>query len=358
MATPPDVALNRLGQIKGSGATWGPGAAGVDADRALMLKLGSAEVLDAFMVNCVFKGKTRERNIRGGKSVAFPITGRMAARYHKPGTPILGDGNDPSDLNERVITLDALMIADAAINEVDELMTYFDVRQIYTTELGRALAYEYDKRVARMIYAAASNTTEPLNKDGTAKPKGPADNTGRIGLKLQLGTAYTAAGATRQAKGDALVDAIFDARIAFEKKNVPIDGMYAVFNPEDYYAITQSSRAINTDFNGESGANGTIAGGTTARVAGIPLYSSNFVTQSAYTLVAGDVNPDYAQDLSKCRGLIFNREAVGVLTLLSPSLQLTGPEFRVQYQADLMVARQAIGMGVLRSECAVAINVP
>ena len=78
MATPPDVALQRLGQIQGSGATWGPGPTGLDADRAMFLKLGSAEVLNAFMTNCVFKGKTRERNIRGGKSVAFPITGKMA----------------------------------------------------------------------------------------------------------------------------------------------------------------------------------------------------------------------------------------------------------------------------------------
>jgi hypothetical protein len=355
MATPPDVALNRLGQIKGDAATWGPGAAGVDKDRALMLKLGSAEVLDAFMTNCLFKGKTRERNIRGGKSVAFPITGKMAARYHKPGTPILGEGNDPSDLNERVITLDALMIADAAIYQLDELMSYFDVRQIYTTELGRALAVEYDKRIARMIYAAATNTTEPLAKDGTAKPKGPADNRGRVGKTITLGTGYTGAGATRQARGDALVDAIFDARISFEKKDVSIDNMYAIFQPEDYYAITQSSRAINVDFNGGNGSNGTIANGTTARVAGIPIYSSNHVNQPAYALVAGDVNPDYAQDLSKCHGLIFNRDAVGVLTLLSPSLQMTGPEFRVQYQSDLLVARQALGAGVLRAESACAI---
>ena len=356
MATPPDVALNRLGQIKGAAATWGPGAAGVDADRALMLKLGSAEVLDAFMTACLFKGKTRERNIRGGKSVAFPITGKMGARYHKPGTPILGEGNDPSDLNERVITLDALMIADAAIYQLDELMSYFDVRQIYTTELGRALAYEYDKRVARIIYAAAATAVEPLAKDGTAKPKGPANNTGRVGKVIQLGTSYTGAGATRQAKGDALVDAIVDARIAFEKKDVSIDSMYAIFTPEDYYAITASSRAINTDFNG-GGGNGTIAQGTTARVAGIPIYSSNHVQQPAYVNVAGDVNPDYAQDPSKCHGLIFNSEAVGVLTLLSPSLQMTGPEFRVQYQSDLMVARQALGMGILRAESACAITV-
>ena len=355
MATPPDVALNRLGQIKGDGATWGPGAAGLDKDRALMLKLGSAEVLDAFMTACLFKGKTRERNIRGGKSVAFPITGKMAARYHKPGTPILGEGNDPSDLNERVISLDALMIADAAIYQLDELMTYFDVRQVYTTELGRALAYEYDKRVARMIFAAASNTTEPLAKDGTAKPKGPADNRGRVGKTITLGTGYTGAGATRQAKGDALVEAIFDARIAFEKKDVSIDGMYAVFTPEDFYAITMSSRAINTDFNGGGGGNGTIAEGRTLRVAGIPVYSSNHVNQPAYTLVTGDYNADYAQDLSKCHGLVFNKDAVGVLTLMSPSLQMTSGDWNIEYQATLMVARQAIGMGRLRTECACAI---
>ena len=58
-------------------AAWGKEGA-LDGWRALFLKLGSTEVLDAFLRNCVFKGKTRERNIRGGKSVAFLITGKMA----------------------------------------------------------------------------------------------------------------------------------------------------------------------------------------------------------------------------------------------------------------------------------------
>jgi len=348
MATPPDAALQRIGQIKGAAATWGPGATGLDADRALFLKLGAAEVLTAFEEACIFKGKTRERNIKGGKSVAFPITGKMTARYHQPGTPILGEGNSPSDLNERVINLDALMIADAAIQNMDELMAYYDVRSIYTTELGRALAYEYDKRVARIIFAAANNATEPLGK---------TQNAGRIGGKITLGADYTTAGATRQARGDALVNAIFDARIQFEKKDVSIDGMYAVFTPDDYYAITMSSRAINTDFNGGGGSNGTIAEGRTMRVAGIPVYASNHITQPAYALVAGDYNANYAQDLTKCKGLIFNKEAVGVLTLMSPSLQVTSGDWNIQYQATLLVARQALGMGTLRAESACAIVV-
>ena len=348
MATPPDVALQRLGQIKGDAATWTAGAGALDKDRAMFLKLGSAEILDAFMTNTVFKGKTRERNIRGGKSVAFPITGKMAARYHQPGTQILGQGNDPSDLNERVIELDALMVADAAIYQTDELMNYYDIRQIYTTELGRSLAYEYDKRVARLIWAAANNSTEPLDK---------TINEGRTGQVIDLGSDKATFDAkTRQARGDELVEAIFAARVGFEEKDVSIDNMYAVFSPDDYYSITQSSRAINVDFNGGGGANGSIASGETARIAGIPLYSSNHVVQPSYTLVAGDVNPDYAQDLTKCRGMVFHRDAVGVVSLLSPSLQMTGSEFRVQYQSDLLVARQALGMGQLRAECAAVIK--
>ena len=343
-----DADLKRVGQIRGTGGSWTAGATAQDGYRALFLKLGSAEVLSAFEEYCVFKGKTKERNIRGGKSMAFPITGKQQAAYHQPGTELTGGTNDPSDLNERVLTLDSLMVADAAIAEVDELMSYWPARQEITRELGRALAYEYDNRVARIIYAAANNSTEPLAK---------AINTGRTGSTVTLGADYTGAGATRQAKGDALVNDIFDARIAMEQKDVPTDNLYAVFGPEDYYAITMSSRAINTDFNGGNGSNGTIADGRTMQVAGIPIFSSNHVTQPAYTLVAGDCNAEYAQDLSSCKGLVFHRDCAGVLTLLSPALQVTSGDWNVSHQSTLMVARQSIGMGVLRAECAVSIGV-
>ena len=85
------------------------------------------------------------------------------------------------------------------------------------------------------------------------------------------------------------------------------------------------------------------------------MYASNHLQQPAYALVAGDYNSDYAQDLSKCHGLIFNKDAVGVLTLMSPSLQVTSGDWNIQYQASLLVARQALGMSVLRAESAVAL---
>lgn len=348
-----DADLQRLGAIKGDAGSWSATISEMDKARALFLKLGSAEVLDAFERFCVFKGKTRERNIRGGKSVAFPISGRMAASYHQPGTEITGDGNDPSDLNERIINVDALMVADTAVAEVDELMNYWDARAVYTTELGRALAYEWDKRVARLIFAGADSAEypEPLKKDGTSGNGGPPDNRGRTGFSKTLGTDYTAGTATNQEKGDALVEAIFDCKVAMEKKDVPTDNLYGVFTPDDYYLISQSSRAINTDYNGYSAPNGTIAQGRTLYVAGIPLYSSNHVAQPSYTNVAGDMNANYAQDLSNCKGLIFHQDSVGVVTLLSPALQMTSGDWNVSHQSTLLLARQAIGMEVLRAEC-------
>jgi hypothetical protein len=335
-ATPPNATLQRLGQIQGAGD-----------DRALFLKLGIAEVIGAMETNCVFRGKLKERNIKGGKSAAFPIAGKMSARYHTPGEPILGQGNEPSDLNEVIINLDGLLISDTVVYELDELMSYWPVRQEYTKQLGLALAYEWDRRASRVIYAAAKGATEPLAQ---------AKNQSRTGTGLTLSAGYAAA--TAQAKGDELVQKIFDARVALEKKDVGINGMYGVFSPEEYFFISQSSRAINADFNGGGGGNGTIAEGRTMSVAGIPLYMSNHVTQASYTNVAGDKNTAYQQNLSKCVGMIFSRECAGVLTLKQPKLQLTSSDFNIQYQGTLMLASMSIGMGVLRQEAAVVIEKP
>ena len=332
------VSLSRLGQLRGSAAD----------DLALFQKLGLNEVLEAYETACVFKDKLYTRTIKGAKSADFPIAGKKSARYHTPGTAILGSGNSPSDLAVRNIALDALMIADDTIYDLDEAMNYWSVRQNYTTELGRALAYELDRRAARMIFAAAGNSTEPLAK---------SVNTGRTGFTVTLSAGYAAA--SLQSKGDELVSAIYKCRANFNKKDVPPNDRWVALGPDDYNALSQSTRGQNQDFNGGSGANGTIADGKIMRIGGIGILESNFVTQAAYTTQAGlDRNTDYAQDLSKCVGLCWRRQAAGILFLKTPDLQITSGDHNIIYQATTMVARQAIGMGVLRSEEACRIVTP
>lgn len=308
-----------------------------------------SELLDSFDRACVFKGKIKERNIKGGKSAAFQVSGRADAGYHVPGQPILGATNSPGDRNEQIINLDGLLIADQVIYDLDELMNYVDVRQDVTHQLGQALAREWDRRAARVLYAAAKTATEPLSKAG---------NAGRIGQSQTLSAGYAAA--SNNSKGDELVSKISALKIAMQKKDVPTDNLLCVVGPDEYDFLLDSTRAINADFNGASGENGSFAQGRVLRVKGIPVIMSNHVTQAAYTNTAYDKNTAYQQDLSKNKAIVFHRDAIGVLTLRSPGLQVTpqGGDFNIMYQASLMVARMAIGMGVLRAECAGVIELP
>lgn len=385
------------------------------------------EVLDAFDRKCVFKGKVKERNIRGGKSAAFQVSGRTTAAYHVPGTPILGDTSPTttSDRNEQIINLDGLLVASEVVYELDELMNYVDVRQDTTHQLGQALAREWDARAARVLYGAAKTSTEPLNAStasvtgsiatttltvtavgsgrltpgmtisGTGVTAGTqitaqltqtsgdaagfrgtytvtvsqtaasttiaatgGPNSGRIGQAETLSAGYAAA--TKTAKGDELISLISNLKVRMLAKDIPVDEMMCVVRPEEYDLLLDSTRALNTDFNGD-GSNGSFAAGKVLRVKGIPIIWSNHVSQPSYANVSGyDKNTDYQQDLTKCRAIMFHRDAIGVLTLRDIGLQITpaGGDFNIMYQATLMVARMAIGMAKLRPECAGVIETP
>jgi hypothetical protein len=340
------ITPSRLGQIKGTGDNF-----------ALFLKLGMSEVLTAFDRKTVFTGRVKERSIRGGQSARFKVTGRRIAGYHTPGTPITNvptDGsnpnpsNAPSDRNEEIINLDGLLVAPDTVYDLDDLMEDVQYRQDMMHQLGEALAREKDARIARVLYAAAKRNTEPLNK---------ASNSGRVGTARTLSSGY--ATASKQAKGDELASVIGDIKVAMQKKDVPVEDLVVVVPPDEYDFLNEGSKVINADFN-QGAANGTYGGGTIARIKGLPVMWSNHVTQAAYTNTTFDRNAAYQQNLTKCRALIFHKDAIGVLTLRRPQLQMTSPggDYNVVYQSQLFVARMAIGMGVLRAECAAVIEVP
>lgn len=332
------ITLSRSGQIGGTGD-----------ELALFLKLGIDELITAFDTNCVFKNYVRTRDIKGGKSAAFPVTGRSVAAYHVPGTNLAErTTNDPSAMNEEIINLDALLVAEEKILDLDEAMAYYDVRQDKTTQLGAALAEDWDRRAARVIHACAKRITPQLNK---------TINADRIGTTRVLSAGYAAA--SKQAKGDELVSAIGDIKVAMVKKRVPTRDLVCVVTPDEYDFLLEGSRVLNTDFGG--GANGGITGDRgTLRVKGIPIVESVHVTQPAYTNVTGDRNLDYQQNLTKARALIFHKDAIGVLTLKRPQMEMTDPngDFFKMYQAHLMLGKMAIGMKSLRPECAAVIETP
>ena len=135
-----NATVSRLGLVNNSGT-------GYDA---LFLKVFSGEVLTAFSENNIFNDSLHNvRTISSGKSAQFPVTGAATAAYHTPGNPLVGANQILA--NEKIISIDDLLIAQSFVANIDELKNHYDVRAIYAKELGKALAKTYDQNVAKVI---------------------------------------------------------------------------------------------------------------------------------------------------------------------------------------------------------------
>ena len=119
---------------------------------ALFLKVFAGEVLTAFERSSVTQGAEMVRAISSGKSASFPVMGRISAAYHTPGAEIVGtDVNH----NEKVITINDLLISSAFLSNIEEAKNHWDVRGAYSAEIGRALAFQKDKHVLQTMGQAA-----------------------------------------------------------------------------------------------------------------------------------------------------------------------------------------------------------
>lgn len=339
-----DITLSRAGQINAVGGSW-------DADNALFLKVFSGEVLTAFRRNCVFRDMVQKRSISSGRSAQFPVTGRFGARYHVPGEMIVGQGSMAQ--NEVVIRIDDILLADASLYSLDEAKAHFDIREIYSTELGQALAREYDRRVARTLVLGARQGTADLLANTPDALESPIDDPYRTGTVIDL--------AKDTPLPDDYVASLFAAAQALDEKDVPPEGRYAVCSPQVYYTLIQSSRAVNSDFNTTD--NGSYAQGNIAKLAGFTIIPSNHVKQGSVTAGAGEQGQVFngvlstsTVDMTNTEMICFNSGAAGVVSLQDISMQMTGNDYSVMYQAVLMVAKYSCGFGFLRPEAAVEVQ--
>ena len=311
-------------------------AAGTNFDE-LFLKVFSGEVLTAFGQNNIFDEKLHTvRSIASGKSASFPTLGTATAAYHTIGEPLVGANQIKA--SEVLISIDDMLIAQAVVAKLDELKNHYDVRSIYSAELGKALAKTYDQNVAKVI-ANASRASAVLTG-------------GNGGLVLTLPTGNTNSAAVT---GDELVAAIYDIAQEFDSRDIPPTDRFCVLPPAEYYKIPESAtRIIDTDFNPQG--NGSVAAGRVSMVAGIPVMMSNNVPQSNVASSPSGTNNAYNGDDSKTLGLVFHKSAVGTVKLQDMTTEISGQDYGIMYQSTLLLAKYALGHGILRPECAATIK--
>ena len=322
-----NATVSRLGLVNNSGTGF----------EALFLKVFSGEVLTAFSENNIFNDSLHNvRTISSGKSAQFPVTGTATAAYHTAGTPLVGANQILA--NEKIISIDDLLIAQSFVQQLDELKNHYDVRSIYATELGKALAKRYDQNVAKTIANASRASTTLTGGSG--------------GTVLTLANGNTA---SANVTGDEIAAAIYDIAHAFDERDIPTTDRFCILPPAEYYKLAESAtRTVDVDFN--PGGNGSFASGKVQMIAGIPVMMSNNVPQSNVGSNPSGANNTYSGDDSKTIGLVFHKSAVGTVKLMDMTTEISGSDYGIMYQGTLMVAKYALGHGILRPECAATIK--
>lgn len=319
----------------GTGAFTGGVRDNYDTKYATYLKMFSGEMFKAYESACIAKNTVMTRTLSGAKSAQFIFTGRMDAAYHVPGTPILGSGDPP--VAEKIIVVDDLLVTSAFMYDLDETLSQYDLRSEVAQKEGHALAEAYDKKIFRMI-AKAARESHPI----TAAP-GPEPGGSVINL-----------GANNEYDAQSIVDAFFEAASILDEKNVPTMGRCAVLAPRQYYSLisTVDTNILNRDYGSSQG--NMNSGDGLVSIAGISIKRSNNLPFLAGSVSSVDgENNDYSGDFTGHCGLIYQKEAAGVVEAIGPSVQTTGSEIRAMYQGDLIISRLAMGAGTLNPAAAI-----
>jgi hypothetical protein len=162
---------------------------------------------------------------------------------------------------------------------------------------------------------------------------------------------------TKEYNAQALVDAFFEAAAVLDEKNLPKTGRTAVLNPRQYYALVSqvSSNILNRDYGNSQG--NLNSGEGLVEIAGIQIKRSNNLPFLAGTVnpVAGE-NNSYNGDFSTHCGLIYQRDAAGIVEAIGPQVQVTGGDVSVLYQGDVLVGRLAMGVGTLNPAGAIELT--
>lgn len=248
--------------------------------RALYLKLYAGEVLQAFQSKNIMMPLNRVRTISKGKSAQFPMTGKYRdASYHTPGSEIVPTS---SKQGERIVSVDDLLVNAQFIPNIDEAMSHYDIRSVYTKEAGFGLGKVADQNILRLAIKgalsenatmAALSTGAPMIQDYTAFDD--EDFTANVVVGQTTGTSSDAANA-RDPK--LITQAIMDAKRILANADVPGEP-FVVLNNDSYFDMFKVSGTSNLNdlviFNRDLGGSGSVASGQVPTILGMPLHVTN-----------------------------------------------------------------------------------
>jgi len=312
-----NATATRLGQANATGDT-----------NALWLKIFAGEVLAAFQRQNKLLPITTVRTISHGKQASFPAVGKTTAAYHTVGAEIVGQ---EIKHNERVISIDDLLISHCFVSNIEEAKNHWDSRSIFSTELGSALSKKLDQNLVQLAVLAARASATVTGEDG--------------GSVITDADAHTSASSFR--------DSIYEAAQALDENDCPEDDRYLVCTPDQYYLLLTDDKVTNRDFVQSN----NFEGGKMFRLANMSIVKSNSAVSAFTDLSSASTtgqNNTYRGNFSTTKAVAFHKSAVGTVKLMDLSME---SEYDIRRQGTLMVAKYALGSNYLRPESAVEIKI-
>lgn len=298
---------------------------------ALFLRVFAGEVVAEYNKSVDVANKLRSKTIQSGKSATFPTVAKGEATVWTPGEDIFLKTTSDLATSEKIVVVNKMLITYVLLDEMEEMMAHYDVRQPMAAQMGASLATAHD----RWSIAA-------LLSDATA------------------GAEYGTAGEWTVANAKAAIE---DAASKMDGAGVPREGRTALFTPAMFYSLINDSAVIDHDYN-SSGDRGT-AGNfyylgfqivnsavwdefnneANLTASGKPLENIGLggISTGAYTAAAAD----------DVEGLAFQKDAAATVVLKGMT---TSADWIPARQGNLLVARQAIGVDVLRPTSVVTLK--
>ena len=295
------------------------GTDGLSGNQDLGLELYTGEVLAAFDRTNKVLNTIKKRTISGGISAQFIVTGKGSdadAVDHVPGQAGV---EKILKVNERVISIDKRVRYDNFVDDLDLKLSQYEIRGEMAKQAAEALSTKIDKEIFAGIEAFISTDA------------GVADQEAGAVITIDVSGA-----ATNEAKGDVLVDGVFEAQTVLNTKDVPEMDRIFMTTSRNYHLIVQSSKAVNVDFKGE----GSIAKGEVAMLAGLPIVRTNNLPATATNGFA-------------LHGMVYTPDVYGVVTAMDITSQSDYQQKELGY---LLTSFYAIGHGGLNPACGVVIT--
>lgn len=289
----------------------------------LALKVYSGMVMEAYDKATVTEGRHIARTISSGKSAQFPAFGAVATSFHTRGTEITFE---QVNSNERVISIQDLLLAPIFIDVLDEAKSHFDIRRVYATQQGQALAEAADLRVL-MSYIAASRTSTPTV---TGQPGGDQITGATIGTDAAV-----------------LKAGIYDAAEDLDEHNVPASDRYLFIAPAQFYLLLQDGEFIDRDFS--DGSNGSRAQAVMRNAADFEVIKTTNLP-SASEVGDTDFPTNLRLDYTTTVAVTGHMSAAGSVTLMGLGFE---SEYDPNRQGHMLIAKYAKGFDYLRPEAAV-----